>query len=130
MASEESKSLRKLREISETRKKDRRDYLRRRRWRSNEPSRASELLNDYFEQNPEIIRKIEEHRALSAWPTIVGAAAAKATWAKNIRGHKLIVVAPDPVWRQQLVMLRTQILDKYRSLFPRLKLGDIFFAAY
>jgi len=86
-----------------------------------------DLLGNYFQGNPEALKKIEETRALMAWETYVGSAAARVTQALRLRGNMLVVRVPDPLWMQQLSFLKHELIKKYAKDFPRLKIREIFF---
>lgn len=119
---------RKLLELFRDRVRDRKAYNTRwRKSRESAPKPVSELLAQQFLKDDEALFRIEQARALQAWPRFVGETAALASTALRIRGPRLIVQVPDPVWRQQLLFLKTQILDLYRRHFPRLGLKEIFF---
>ncbi len=85
------------------------------------------LLTSFFKKDSEALRKIEESRALMAWEVFVGDAAARVSKPLRIRGTQLIVRVQDGLWMQQLMMLKHDLLRKYREAFPKLKLTDIFF---
>jgi len=85
------------------------------------------LLENYFQGDAQALQRIEESRAIMAWETYVGDAAARASQAQRIRGKQLIVRVKDPIWMQQLTFLKGEILRRYAREFPRLKLTDIFF---
>ncbi len=102
------------------------------RWRQarvSSPIAAGNVLDKLFQKDPETLARIEESRALQAWPKYVGEAAAAVSQPMRVRGQKMIVSVPDPMWRQQLILARYQILKHYQRHFPRLKLKDIFFTA-
>ena len=110
------------------RKKDRAQATtRRRKQREATPLPVGDLLNDFFGKDPRALRRLEESRALLAWERFVGEVAARVCVAQRIRGNTLIVRVPDPLWMQQLSLLKQELLAKYREAFPRLRLNDIFF---
>ena len=91
------------------------------------PEKVEGVLNSIFKENSEISLKILESRALSAWETLVGNAAAQSTKALRIRSGVLVVSVTDGLWMQQLMLLKNSLLKKYREAFPGLKLSDIYF---
>lgn len=128
---DEKEAQKRLAEAYATRLKDRKRYNT--RWRLRRaavPVPAGEVLGGFFRGDAQALKKIEEQRALLAWEGFVGAAAAQVSAPLRIRGGRLIVQVTDPMWRQQLLLLRHQILSKYRQHFPRLYLKEIFFVAY
>lgn len=110
------------------RRKDRiQSKTKRRKSMEASPQPMGDLLGNYFAGNPEALRKIEETRALLAWETYVGSAAARVTQALRLRGNMLVVRVPDPLWMQQLSFLKQELLKKYAKDFPKLKIREIFF---
>ena len=97
--------------------------------RLSEPESVSRLINTLFKSDGQAIRKIEETKALLAWQEIVGPSIAAASEALRIRGTQLVVKAPDPLWMQNLSLMKNDILRKYQKLFPSLKLNDIYFVS-
>ena len=101
---------------------------RRRRAVEAPPKKMSDLLTQFFGADSEAVRKLEENRALNAWDSYVGEAALRFSQAQRIRGEQLVVRVADPMWMQQLSLLKRELLKKYRTDFPRLNLRDIYFA--
>lgn len=117
-----------LLELYRSRLKDRAQSVTRRRRQLEAPPRGmGELLDHFFGQDSEAARKMDEGRALLAWEMYVGEAAARHSQAQRIRGDQLIVQVVDPLWMQQLSLLKHGLLKKYRQDFPRLGLRDIYF---
>ena len=101
--------------------KDRRQAkTRRRRKLESHPETVAALLKSVFSKDREALRKMEESRALMAWPAIVGPAASRASRAEKVKGTTLIVRVADPLWMQQLSLLKQDLLAKYRKQFPSL----------
>jgi len=99
----------------------------RRRQLENAPQTVGTLLQSYFQADSQALRRIEESRATQAWETLVGPAASRFSQALKLRGNTLIVRVSDALWMQQLSLLKHELLRKYRTLFPRLGLKDIYF---
>jgi predicted nucleic acid-binding Zn ribbon protein len=115
--------------LFEDRKKDRRQVgSKRKRMVENRPPQFGQILNTFFKANTQALKKIEETRAILAWESIVGDTASRASQPLRVRGGKLVVKVEDPLWMQQLLLLKTEILKKYRQRFPQLHLTDIFFS--
>lgn len=91
------------------------------------PKPVGDLLTDYFKKDALALEKIEQSRALQAWPRMVGGATATVSRAKGFRGTQMMVVVNDPMWRQQLLFLKSELLTKYQRAFPKLKITNIFF---
>jgi predicted nucleic acid-binding Zn ribbon protein len=117
-----------LAELFKDRVKDRKNYKSRRaKALEAMPHKFSELLVNLYKQDPETLARIEENRALLAWEGYVGEAAGRVSQALRVRSGTLIVRVTDPIWMQQLHLLKRELLRKYRAAFPRLELRDIFF---
>ena len=117
-----------LAKIYRDRVRDFKSIKSRRRYKIEErPNQLGELLRSYFNQDKEAVRRMEESKALMAWKTSVGEAAARVSKALRVRGSQLIVFVSDPLWMQQLLFLKHDLIKKYQREFPRLKLTDIYF---
>jgi predicted nucleic acid-binding Zn ribbon protein len=117
-----------LMQLYRARLKDRTQARSRRRKRlENTPQAFGDLLSQFFKNDPEATRRLEENRVILAWPACVGDCAARASEALKIRNGTLIVYVPDPLWMQQLSLLKYEVLKKYREAFPSLPIRDIFF---
>lgn len=117
-----------LNAIYKARLKDRAQYKSRRaKMVENPPQQMADLLTALFKGNPETINKIEENRALMAWEGFVGTSAARVSKAVKLRGDQLVVKVTDPLWMQQLSLLKHELIRKYRVAFPKLQIRDIFF---
>jgi len=90
------------------------------------PQNMADVLGDFFKKDPERYRKIQQTKAMMAWPEIVGAVAAQFSKPIKIRGAQMVVQVSEPIWAQQLILLKYSILKKYRKRFPRLGLKDLF----
>ena len=87
----------------------------------------SDLLGKYFGHDSEAMQRLEEHRALQAWEMYVGDAACRVSTALRVRQGTLLVRVRDPLWMQQLSLLKRELIRKYQADFPRLEIRDIFF---
>ena len=117
-----------LRELSRDRRRDREQYKSKRARAVDSPPKAfSDLVGILFKGDSDSLKKIEESRAVLAWPDLVGESAARYAVAEKIRNHKLIVKVRDPLWMQELSLLKHELLKRYREYFPKLGLRDIFF---
>jgi hypothetical protein len=91
------------------------------------PQKLSGLLKGFFAKDDDAMRRIEESKAIMAWNTCVGEVASRYSRAIRLRGDTLIVIVTDPLWMQQLGLLKQELLRKYRSSFPALQIRDIYF---
>jgi hypothetical protein len=91
------------------------------------PEKASALLNQFFKDEPEALKKMQESRAIQSWTRYVGKEAAKVSKAIRITEGELLVYVSDPLWLHQLMLLKNQILNCYRREFAQLKLRQLYF---
>lgn len=125
MDSEVEKDLKK---IYSSRLKDKRQSKSKRRLRGEaDPQSFSKLLPNYFKENPKTLSKIDETRALIAWEKYVGESAANQSQATSLRSGTLTVKVGNPIWMQQLLLLKDKLLKLYRRDFPQLKIRNIYF---
>ena len=108
--------------------KDRMKFKTRRR-RSVEaaPPAMGSLVTEFFQDSPEALKRLEESRAVLAWTTYVGETVASQARPIRLRGNTLVIQVNDPLWMQQLMFLKQELLRKYRKDFPKLGLTDIYF---
>lgn len=119
--------LKKIQDLIRARRKDIQELKKKRQRFQKGPEKVESVLLNIFKDNSEISKRIAESRAVMAWPNLVGNAAAQASTALKIRNNVLIVQVADPLWMQQLMLLKNSLLKKYRAAFPSLPLVDIFF---
>ena len=100
---------------------------RRRRQVESAPQPLGNLVEAFFQSDGDAMRRIEESKAIQAWEALVGPTGARFSKAIKTRGDTLIVKVADPLWMQQLMLLKRQLLKKYRALMPKLGLKDIYF---
>lgn len=114
--------------LVEDRKRDRRQAkTRRRRQAEAAPEHFEVSLASFFRKDPMALQRIEESKAISAWAGFVGPVAARVSTAEKIRNNQLVVSVADPLWLQQLTLLKSELLRKYRKAFPSLRLQNIYF---
>ncbi|MBM4315925.1 MAG: DUF721 domain-containing protein [Deltaproteobacteria bacterium] len=124
----DSDSEKELKKIFSSRLKDKRQSKTKRRLRGEaDPQAFGTLLPGYFKQSPNTITKIEETRALIAWEKYVGESAAQQSQAIRLRSGTLTVKVSNPIWMQQLLLLKEKILKLYRKDFPSLVIRSIYF---
>ncbi len=102
--------------------------LRSRRQKQNArlPPHFKQVLQDYFKSEPDALRKIDEQRALMAWPQFVGESVGRVSRALRFQAGTLVIGVTDPLWLQQLLFLKHDLLERYQREFPSLKIKDIF----
>ena len=61
----------------------------------------------------------DEYEAYRIWPEVAGERIAAISEAENIVSGVLYVKVKNPVWRQELSMLKAEILEKYDDHFKK-----------
>lgn len=69
-----------------------------------------EILREFFAQNPEIGRRLDEVRIVHAWREMLGPGVAQATHEAYVRGATLHVVLDSAVLRSELMMWRDRLV--------------------
>ena len=69
-----------------------------------------EILREFFAQNPEIGRRLDEVRLVHAWREMLGPGVAQATHEAYVRGATLHVVLDSAVLRSELMMWRDRLV--------------------
>ena len=69
-----------------------------------------EILREFFTQNPEIGRRLDEVRVVHAWREVLGPGVAQATHEAYVRGATLHVVLDSAVLRSELMMWRDRLV--------------------
>lgn len=70
----------------------------------------SELLQDFYEENPEIRQKILEIRILRAWGEMLGPMVSKSTRNLYVKNRILYVSLNSSVLRSELVLNKDRLL--------------------
>lgn len=69
-----------------------------------------DILREFFTQNPEIGRRLDEVRLVHAWREVLGPGVAQATREAYVRGATLHVVLDSAVLRSELMMWRDRLV--------------------
>jgi len=69
--------------------------------------------------------KIEEGKLIGAWPAIVGETVSKRSRPRGIKRGILVVEAENNVWMQEIRFHQSEILDRIRERFPKLRVKGI-----
>ncbi len=93
------------------------------------PTRVGQILYNIFKSDAKTLLEMDKVRAIASWQQFVGKSIANFSKAKTISNGKLIVQVEDPVLRQELLFLKSDLLKKYQKAFPTLKITDIYFKA-
>lgn len=72
-------------------------------------------------------RAFEEYEAVEKWPEIVGEKLARLTKAEKVVAGRLYVKVPNSTWRNELLMMKDTILEKYSNQFNIRAIRDIIF---
>jgi len=73
------------------------------------------VLDTYFDQNPEIADKLAEVRLLSSWKTVLGPSVSRFTDNLFIKKRTLYVRLTSSVLKSELMMCREQLIVKLNS---------------
>lgn len=121
-------TIEELQELLLMRRRDVEAAFGRKKWREKKATQTfGTLLNLFFKDRPEILKKVDENTAIQSWKEVVGETAAGFSEAVKFRGNTLVVRVKDAIWMQQLALLKTTILRLYQKKFPSLALKDIYF---
>ena len=69
-----------------------------------------DILREFFTQNPEIGRRLDEVRVVHAWREVLGPGVSQATREAYVRGATLHVVLDSAVLRNELMMWRDRLV--------------------
>ena len=69
-----------------------------------------EILREFFAQNPEIGRRLDEVRVVHAWREVLGPGVSQATREVYVRGATLHVVLDSADLRSELMMWRDRLV--------------------
>lgn len=69
-----------------------------------------EILREFFTQNPEIGRRLDEVRVVHAWREVLGPGVSQATREAYVRGATLHVMLDSAVLRSELMMWRDRLV--------------------
>jgi len=94
--------------------------------RSHTPTGISEVLNNFFAP-PERQKKLRAYRLWQFWHDVVGPQIATHAHPLRIRDAILEVRVDQPVWMQQLQLLKPQILKRLNDRLGEQLIDDLFF---
>ena len=80
------------------------------------------ILNDYG-----LLPRMKQFEALNLWAEIVGEQIAKVAKAEKIDHGSLIVRVEKPVWRNELVFLKKEIIAKINEMMKEEIVKEIIF---
>jgi hypothetical protein len=70
------------------------------------------VLDDYFEQNPDLADKLAETRLMDSWTTVLGFSVSRFTDKLYIRKRSLYVRLTSSVLKSELMLCREQMIDR------------------
>ncbi len=71
--------------------------------------------------------KIKQYEMLEAWPEIVGEQIAKVATAERLTDGKLFVHVEQAVWRNEMVFLKKELIEKINRAMHQEIVHDIIF---
>lgn len=80
--------------------------------RKRESKSLGDVLSEYFEENGVLKTKIAEHRAVSAWETLLGTGVNHYTKSVYLKRNILYVQLTSSVLRAELQMNKKNLIDK------------------
>jgi predicted nucleic acid-binding Zn ribbon protein len=80
------------------------------------------ILNDYG-----LLPRMKQFEALNLWAVIVGEQIAKVAKAEKIDHGSLIVRVEKPVWRNELIFLKKEIIAKINEMMKEEIVKEIIF---
>ena len=97
--------------------------------RNSKPQSAGSILEQTLRRSG-LLDKLNRYSFFSAWPEIVGAEAARASFPEKIvRDNLLVVRVVDSVWGHQLALQKIALLERIRKIDPTTTVDDIRFVS-
>lgn len=87
----------------------------------------SDVLSDFFNENPELKISVAEHRALSAWRELLGEGVSHYTKNVYFKRNILHVQLTSSVLRAELIMNKQNLIDKLNEHAEMEVVRDIVF---
>ncbi len=78
-------------------------------------------------QRAGISQNLKRYELIEDWEKLVGPKIAEKSWPLKYLGGILIVEVEHPAWIQELNLLRTNLLEKIKSDYPKSKINNIRF---
>lgn len=73
------------------------------------------VLDDFFEQNPELADRLAEVRLIDSWKTVLGSAVSRFTDNLFIKKRTLYVRLSSSVLKSELMMCREELIKKLNN---------------
>lgn len=87
----------------------------------------SDVLSDFFDENPELKKSVAEHRAVTAWRELLGEGVAYYTKNVYFRRNVLHVQLTSSVLRAELIRNKQNLIDKLNEHAEMEVVKDIVF---
>ena len=71
--------------------------------------------------------KLSQYEVVNSWAEIVGDSIARVTKTESIRDGALVVRVMHPAWRQELVFLKIELIEKINRTLKKEIVKDIIF---
>ena len=71
--------------------------------------------------------KLKRYEIIDLWPEIVGSQIAQVTKVDHIEGDKLYVAVATSVWRNELMFLKKDLIEKVNTALGQKVISDIIF---
>ncbi|MFP6626273.1 MAG: DUF721 domain-containing protein [Deltaproteobacteria bacterium] len=89
------------------------------------PRRLSDLLTSALARLG-LERNLDDYRLWEAWDEVVGPQIARNAQPIRLDRNRLVVAVKNPVWMQELTLLRSDIITKLNQWMGRKVVSDIF----
>ncbi len=87
---------------------------------------VKEVISQLFKENSRK-QKFDETALIAAWPRLMGPAVASRTEKLYIRNQKLVVKLSSSVLRNEMVMMRSKIIEHLNGFAGQQLINDIIF---
>ena len=87
----------------------------------------SKILEDYFNENPELADKMAENRLASSWEKVLGVSINKYTGDMYVKKRCLYVRLTSSVVKNELMMCRERLIQNLNEDIGRNIISDIIF---
>lgn len=74
-----------------------------------------------------IDKKIKQHEILDIWSVVVGDQISKVTKAESIKDGKLFISVKHPTWRNELIYLKNELIERLNKEMKQEIVKDIIF---
>ncbi len=90
------------------------------------PKKINSIVLEYFKETKYIEVK-ETLNINKVWENVVGKTIAKNTEVLNIKHGKIVIKTINPVWRNELIFQKEDLLQRLKKQEPKLKIKKIEF---